>query len=385
MLRQKKSRLRRLITYTPQIESEDFPVDKAPYIFLREEVNTFELNHLFENFKKDKKICLVKPFILIESVFLSYVPLGSFDDEYTTLRISIYDGRKLRDNEVRSYKGNSNISSNVELSLDYCFPAESSKYMKLIISCEQPLLIRGEMWGAVQAKFRIKHMNFPSQISADHTLGIMLFPDTGLEDLVRDPKHLNAVIGGEEMLALKIMKKQGDIVDSSRPLETTAKAITLAGTVYGGKPAGSDNEDIIDDVELKSASDRLSNWMNELPDKFTPVPKFASYTPSVESLENESIISKKSKKDEESALLKELYNDTLKIAMNPNYLSENQQDKLVEKLQQMIDTSMVKDQGKKEKKISSNSKKHKKKVSFPENIMEETKNTDDTSRIHPFQ
>jgi hypothetical protein len=253
-----KSILRRLSTYKPKSSSQEMPMSSLPKINLIQTTETFPLSSIIGSNIKTKKYL---EFILINSVCVSYVPLMSFNDEYSTMKVALFDGRKLRDNEVRTYQGNSNMSFNTELALDYCFPTSSSHHIKLVFSLEQDLVISGEMWGAVQVQIQMVQMDFPEQVSVKEVQGVLRLPESGLKTYKRDPRALNGIIDAGDLEALKTMHKQGDITDISKPTSQGNRRITLAGTSYGGAPVGSDNSSIINDIKPENP---IVKWQEQM-------------------------------------------------------------------------------------------------------------------------
>ncbi|KAF8490304.1 hypothetical protein JB92DRAFT_2835883 [Gautieria morchelliformis] len=209
-------------------------------------------------------------YILIDSVYVDFVPLSSFLDSFSEIRISLIDGRKAHDKVVRSYVGNSNISEKIMGGLDYCFPTKSLGKIKFVISCRGTDIEQGEEWGVIKVKIDIQHLVYPKQVPVKDTVGILDMAYTAFEDLKTDPRHFNTLVDQKDLDALKIMHRDNDIVDQSKPIEELSKPVTYAGTRFlGGGAQGSDNASIIDDIPSASSKEddedsKIKKWVNKV-------------------------------------------------------------------------------------------------------------------------
>ncbi|KAF8510981.1 hypothetical protein JB92DRAFT_2831376 [Gautieria morchelliformis] len=139
-----------------------------------------------------------------------------------------------------------------------------NKYI-LIDNIEQ-----GEEWGVIKVKIDIQPLVYPKQVPVKDTVGILDMDYTAFEDLKTDPRHFNTLVDQKDLDALKIMHRDNDIVDQSKPIEELSKPVTYAGTRFlGGGAQGSDNASIIDDIPSASSKEddedsKIKKWVNKV-------------------------------------------------------------------------------------------------------------------------
>jgi hypothetical protein len=230
--------LSRLRTFKPSGGKTTTTADKMPHISLTGPYHCLKLSRATD-FLSTKKTSFKysKEFILVSEILITYVPLISFGDKFSAFKVAIIDNRKVDDTIVRSYTGNTNISCNASMSLDYCTSLSDIEDMELAFVCPQPTLKAGKVWAVINVHLVLQQFDFPVQTYVKPTFSIFQIPHSGLNDHDTDPRHFNGMIQEADLEAMKQIKSDGDISDISKPHVKTMAKSALAGTAFAGKSA----------------------------------------------------------------------------------------------------------------------------------------------------
>jgi len=228
--------LSRLRSFKPSGGKTTTTADKMPHINLTGPYHCLKLSKATD-FLSTKKSAFKysKEFILVSEVLLTFVPLISFADKFSAFKVAIIDNRKVDDVIVRSYTGNTNVSCNASMSLDYCTSLNDLEDMELAFVCPQPTLKAGKVWAVINVHLVLQQLDFPVQTYVKPTFSVFQIPHSGLEDVDTDPRHFNGIIQEADLEAMKQIKADGDISDVSKPVIKTMQKSALAGTAFAGK------------------------------------------------------------------------------------------------------------------------------------------------------
>jgi len=242
--------LSRLRTFRPTGGKTTTTADKMPHINLTGPYHCLKLSRATD-FLSTKKSSFKysKEFILVSEILITYVPLMSFGDKFSAFKVAIIDNRKVEDTIVRSYTGNTNISCNASMSLDYCTSLNDLEDMELAFVCPQPTLKAGKVWAVINVHLVLQQFDFPVQTYVKPTFSIFQIPHSGLNDNDTDPRHFNGMIQEADLEAMKQIKSDGDISDISKPSVKTMQKSALAGTAFAGKSAMKPRMGVIADVD----------------------------------------------------------------------------------------------------------------------------------------
>jgi hypothetical protein len=234
---EREALLSRLRSFRPPGGRTTTKVDNMPSIELKNQVHILKLSNAKQFLStRRSQFNFSKQYILISEILITFVPLISFGDHFTAFKVAILDNRKLDDPVVRTYTGNTNISCNASMSLDYCFSKDDIQDMVLAFVCPQPTLKQGKSWAVVNVHMVLEQFDFPHQTYVKPTFAIFQIPHSGLADHIVDPRHFNGMIQEADLEALKTIKQQGGLTDNSNPTVKTMEKSALAGTHYAGKP-----------------------------------------------------------------------------------------------------------------------------------------------------
>jgi len=230
--------LSRLRTFRPSGGKTTTTADKMPHINLKGPYHCLKLSSATD-FLSTKKTPFKysKEYILVSEILITFVPLISFGDKFSAFKVAIIDNRKVEDTIVRSYTGNTNISCNASMSLDYCTSLSDIDDMELAFVCPQPTLKAGKTWAVINVHLVLQQFDFPVQSYVKPTFSIFQIPHSGLNDNDTDPRHFNGIIQEADLEAMKQIKSDGDITDISKPSVRTMSKSALAGTAFAGKSA----------------------------------------------------------------------------------------------------------------------------------------------------
>lgn len=227
--------LSRLRSFKPPGGMTTTTADKMPKINLTGSFHSLKLSQATDYLSTKKMpFKFSKEFILLSEILLTFVPLISFGDKFSAFKVAIVDNRKVDDVVVRSYTGNTNISCNASMSLDYCVSMDDLNDLELVFVCPQPTLKQGKVWAVVNVHLILKQFDFPVQSYVKPTFSIFQIPHSGLEDVDTDPRHFNGLIQEADLDAMKQIKSDGDMTDVSKPHVKTMAKSALAGTAYAG-------------------------------------------------------------------------------------------------------------------------------------------------------
>lgn len=232
--------------------------DKMPRINLVGSFHSLKLSQATSYLSSKKTpFTFTKEYVLLHEILLTFVPLISFGDKYSAFKVAVVDNRKVDDVVVRSYVGNTNISCNASMSLDYCVSIDDLQDLELAFVCPQPTLKAGKVWAVINVHLVLKQFDFPVQSYVKPTFSIFQIPHSGLEDNDTDPRHFNGLIQEADLDAMKQIKSDGDIADSSKPHVKTMAKSALAGTAFAGSKSARPlmgKMTIVQDAEEKSIS-----------------------------------------------------------------------------------------------------------------------------------
>lgn len=198
-------RVSRLLLHTAKLSRNELPLADIPQLKLIGTMEKYPLSSVLPKKGHD--------YVLLKKVTCVYVPMTSFKDKYTGVKISIMDMRHRGQEEKRSVTLSSNLPYNFEFCMDYCFPRASANKVFISVVLERAIVNTGEEWGALQVQLQIEQTTFPYVEPFQETTGAMILPSTGLDIFERDPAHVNLLVTDRHRELMARMKQEGDVID----------------------------------------------------------------------------------------------------------------------------------------------------------------------------
>jgi hypothetical protein len=237
------ARASRLLVHTAKLSRTELPMKEIPQIKLIETNERFPLSSVVP--RKGPG------YLILKRATGVFIPMTSFKDKYTVVKISILDMRHRNQEEKRSIKLNSNLPYNFEFCMDYCFPLASSDKVFLNVNIERAIVNEGEEWGAVQVQLTIEQSTFPYIEPFQETTGAMILPESGLDKFDRDPAHIDLVVTDRHREIMLEKKEQGDIIEIDQ-----IHTVKMARNTYTKSSSSSTSSKPI----LKSSGGEFGTW-----------------------------------------------------------------------------------------------------------------------------
>jgi hypothetical protein len=239
----------------------------VPRISLFSDVETMELSNIMpKTFSKDS-------YLHVDQIQIYFVPTSSVYDAFATLTFNVRDDRRRSDNDIRTLEMNSNLSGVGFIDLDFSIPYKNVKDISLVVSLSQQLLKEGNEWGTMAINMAFRELTFPMQTSTNNVQGYAHLPESLMTSMMTDPTKFNSIITQEDLDELIKIDRQGDLERTFQSGSSHAKKAQYAASGMGGKPAGSDNSSIIDDIGSEGSTKddkKMIDWIDGMRDAGSP-------------------------------------------------------------------------------------------------------------------
>lgn len=220
--------LSRLRSYRPPSRVENLALtDISPIRLIGETVNFPLSTAIGRDLLKE-----AHDFMLIDCVFVHFVPLDSFANDKSVVTIQINDFRKVRNTVSRVARIDNTMGYNVLFFLDYCVETRDANKITLSFSCPARDFQEGVSWGTVKVVAQIQFLSFPRRLPLIETSGVALLSDTDLDDFQCDPRELDLVLTPNAISRLRKAGQRGEIENLTLPRNDEVKMVT-AKTILG--------------------------------------------------------------------------------------------------------------------------------------------------------
>jgi hypothetical protein len=261
-----QSVLDRLLNFKPTISKKQIDIGTIERIPLIKNVEDFDLDMALQIHKeksqskrsRSRSSSFSKPYIHLSEVMFCITPTVSVYSDFSNIIVQLIDSRYGHDSVVQESKGISAWQTMGTIAMDYSIPLKDISQIKLVFQLTSRVLKEGFEWAAVQLQLKVSELDFPIQTSKKAVTAYYSIPQSIMTPRTRDPNKLDMTIDNTDFSTLQTMFKNGDIRMAGMPIVTGRNTAAKAATLNPGKgAAGSDNSDIIDDIEYDRDSDIL--------------------------------------------------------------------------------------------------------------------------------
>jgi len=182
---------------------------------------------------------ITKPYVHIRQVTVLYTPNMSSTSNYCNFWMNLVDNRL-----IDSDKGSqtnvivSNQEGILEMSCDYCVSTADLKSFTLSYSLERDIVHPGFQWGTASFYFSITESDLPYQSSKVDAMAVYRMPITTLMDRKTNADKSDISFTPADLVRLRELYSQGDIVDVDQPQTARVKTNTYAKSSVRSKPKG---------------------------------------------------------------------------------------------------------------------------------------------------
>lgn len=225
-----EARMRRMVTFRPQVSKKMIPINDLPHIKLVNDSETLSLTKILP--KKSEE------YIRIHQASGYFAPLVSVMAKFSKVKIALMDSRFDPPGEVQSVVLNSNMDAKIELSMDYCVPVSAAGKLNIVITREQATMAFGEQWAAIQMQVMCEFSSFPYMSDMKRVVGILGPTASALEDHDVNPNILDITMTENNRRLIREIYQAGDIADEGDPVIVKKKAIKYAKSSIKTLPKG---------------------------------------------------------------------------------------------------------------------------------------------------
>jgi hypothetical protein len=180
-----------------------------------------------------------KPFAHIRQITALFTPNVSSTANYCNLWMNLVDNRL-----IDSDKGSqtnvvvSNQESIMETSCDYCIPRKDLSSFSLSYTLERDIVKPGHQWGTVSFYFNLTESDLPYQASKVDAMAVYRMPITTLMERETNADKSDISFTPADIVRLRQLFKQGDIVDVDQPQTARLKTNTYSKSSIRTGPKG---------------------------------------------------------------------------------------------------------------------------------------------------
>jgi len=240
---ERKNLFSRLKNYKPAAKVKTLTLNDIPAIRLVGNEVNFSLSDAVDaGFFKD-----APDYVLVDCVFVHFVPLDSFANEKSTVTVQINDFRKISGTVARRQYIDNTMGYNMLFSLDYCVETRDINNLTLSFTCPMGDFQEGVAWAAVKVIMQVQFLSFPKRMPLTETLGCILFSDTDLDQFNCDPREFDMVITPNVLNELRKSNQRGEVENLTIAKQDKKETVT-ARTILG---------EALDDGEVESAIEKM--------------------------------------------------------------------------------------------------------------------------------
>lgn len=182
---------------------------------------------------------MTKPYVHIRQVTILYTPNVSSTSNYCNLWMNLVDNRLI--DSDRGSQTNVIVSGQegiMEMSCDYCVSRVDLLSFSLSYSLERDIVHPGNQWGTASFYFSISESDLPYQSSKVDAMGVYRMPITTLLDRKTNADKSDISFTPADLVRLRALYKQGDIVDVDQPQTARLKTNAYSKSSIRAGPKG---------------------------------------------------------------------------------------------------------------------------------------------------